>query len=76
MGTHERVSAGVFTTATRLYVRRVASMPPGLDVPSPQLADKHRGYTDLRPICGVRFGGPSNGTRHAVHGANGSHSCV
>ena len=61
------------------FVRQgVASMPPGLDVSSPQLGDKHRGYTDLHPICDVRFGGPSwhvpsrNGTRDTVHGADGS----
>ena len=36
-------------------------MPPGLEVSSPQQADKHHGYSDLRPICDVRFGGPSNG---------------
>ena len=36
-------------------------MPLGLDASSPQLADKHRGYTDLRPICDVRFCGPSDG---------------
>ena len=31
-----------------------------LDVSSPQLDDKHRGYTDLlHPICDVRFSGPS-----------------
>ena len=60
-GIDERVSAGDCTTPTRLHVRRVASMPPGLDVSNPQLADKHRRYTDLRPICDVRFCGPSDG---------------
>ena len=60
-GTNGRVSAGDCTTPTSLHVKRVASMPPGLDVSSPQLADKHRGYTDLRPICDVRFCGPSDG---------------
>ena len=57
-------------------------MLPGPDVPSPQLADKHRGCIDLRPICDVRFRGTSDGdgtagcpdtispggTRHAVYG--------
>ena len=58
----EWVSVGVLTTATRLYVRRVASMLPGPDVSSPQLGDKHQGYIDLlHPICDVRFSGPSNG---------------
>ena len=58
--TDEWVSVGVLTTATRLYVRRVASMLSGLDVSSPQLGDKHRGYIDLlHPICDVRFSGPS-----------------
>ena len=43
-----------------VYVRRAASMLPVLDVTSPQLGDKHRGYTDLlHPICDVRFSGPS-----------------
>ena len=37
-------------------------MLPGLNASSPQLSDKHRGYTDLLPaICDVRFSGPSNG---------------
>ena len=35
-------------------------MLPVLDVSSPQLGDKLRGYTDLlHPICDVRFSGPS-----------------
>ena len=70
-------------------------MLPVPDVSSPQLGDKHRGYTDLlHPICDVRFSGPSaraqwrrhhgsswhvsaqHGTRHAVHGTDGSHSRV
>ena len=67
---------GVWVTGTRLFVRRVASVLPVLDVSSPQLDDKHRGYT--------RSSGPSAraqwrhhhgsswhvsfqyGTRHAV----------
>ena len=93
--TDVRVSVGVLATGTRLYVRRVASMLLGLDVSSPQLGDKHRGYTNLlHPICDDRFSCPSAraqrrrhhgsswhvssqyGTRHAVHGTDGSHSRV
>ena len=84
----------MLVTGTRLYVKRPASMLPVLDVSSPQLDDKHPGYTDLlHPICDVRFSGPSAraqwrrqhgswhvasqyGTRHAVHGTDGSHSRV
>ena len=36
-----------------------------LDVSSPQLDDKHRGYTDLlHPICDVRFSGPTARVRN------------
>ena len=61
------------------------------DFSSPHRDDKHRGYTDLlHPICGsavwarVRNGDATTGrrstfqfgTRHAVHGTDGSHSRV
>ena len=70
----------------RLHVKGV-----GLHVSSPQQADTHRGYTDLRPICGVRLGGPSDGDGttgcpgtfppgtarvRPSRGADGSHSRV
>ena len=51
---------GVLVTGKRLFVRRAASMLPVQDFSSPQLDDKHRGYTDLlHLICDVRFSGPS-----------------
>ena len=64
-------------------------MLPVPDVSSPQLGDKHRGYTDLlHPICDVRSEqwrrhhksswhvSSPYGTRHAVHGTDGSQSRV
>ena len=52
---------GVLVTGTRFERQeRAASMLPVVDVSSPQLDDKHRGYTDLlHPIRDVRFSGPS-----------------
>ena len=82
---------GVLVSGTRLYVRRAVSVLFVQDFSSPQLDDKYQGYTDLlHPMCGsavrarVRNGDATTGrrgtfqygTRHAVHGTDGSHSRV
>ena len=82
----------VLVTGTRLHVKTAASMLPVLDVSSPQLDDKHTDLLhpicDVRfsgPGARAQWRchhGPSwhvssqHGTRHAVHGTDGSHSRV
>ena len=49
-------------------------MLPVPDVSSPQLDDKHRGYTDLlHPICDVRLSGPSARAQWRCHHGSSWH---